>query len=102
MTITVEAIYENGMKLIVSNKERGGVTWEGTEGSVWADRGKHDANPKKILDEKIGPNEVHLYESANHYRNFIDCVKSRKPTAAPWDCRANNAIIERGSSLAIT
>lgn len=78
-----EAIYANGVKLIISDKEKGGVTWEGSEGSVWANRGRHDANPKTILDSKIGPNEIHLYESSNHYRNFIDCVLSRKEPAAP-------------------
>jgi predicted dehydrogenase len=78
-----EAIYANGVKLIISNKEKGGVTWEGTEGSVWANRGKHDANPKTILDSTIGPDGVHLYKSDNHYRNFIDCVLSRKEPAAP-------------------
>jgi predicted dehydrogenase len=78
-----EAIYANGVKMIISNKERMGVKWEGTEGWVSADRGKHDASPKSILNSKIGPNEIHLYESSNHYRNFIDCVISRKETAAP-------------------
>jgi predicted dehydrogenase len=78
-----EAIYENGVKLIISNKEKSGVTWEGSEGSVWADRGRHDANPKSLLDTKIAPDGVHLYKSDNHYRNFIDCVLSRKETAAP-------------------
>jgi hypothetical protein len=78
-----EAIYANGVKLIIGNKERSGVTWEGSEGSVWANRGQHDANPKSLLESKIGPDGVHLYESSNHYRNFIDCVLSRKETAAP-------------------
>jgi predicted dehydrogenase len=78
-----EAIYANGVKLIVSNKERGGVTWEGADGWIWANRGKHEASPKALLDSKIGPGEIHLYESNNHYRNFIDCVLSRKETAAP-------------------
>ena len=78
-----EAVFANGVKMIVSNKERGGVTWEGSEGSIWANRGSHDANPKKILDSKIGEKEVHLYKSDNHYRNFIDCAISRGPTAAP-------------------
>ena len=41
------------------------------------------ANPKSILDSKIGPNEIHLYKSDDHFRNFIDCVISRGPTAAP-------------------
>lgn len=78
-----EAVYANGVKLIISNKERGGVTWEGSEGSVWANRGQHDANPKSLLTSKLGPDEIHLYKSDNHYRNFIDCVLSRKETAAP-------------------
>jgi predicted dehydrogenase len=78
-----EAIYANGMKMIVSNKERGGVTWEGSEGWIWADRGRHDAKDKKVLKSKIGEKEIHLYKSDNHYRNFIDCVLSRKETAAP-------------------
>jgi predicted dehydrogenase len=78
-----EALYKNGVKLIVSNKERGGVTWQGTEGWVWADRGQHDASSKEILNSVIGPNEIHLYQSDNHYRNFIDCVLSKKEPIAP-------------------
>jgi predicted dehydrogenase len=78
-----EAIYASGVKMIVSNKERSGVTFEGSDGWVWVDRGKRDANPKSLLESKIGPNETHLYESSNHYRNFIDCVLSRKEPAAP-------------------
>jgi len=78
-----EALYASGVKLIVSNKERSGVTWEGSEGRVWADRGRLDAEPKSLLTSKLKPGEVHLYESGNHYRNFIDCVLSRKETAAP-------------------
>lgn len=78
-----EAVYENGVTMIVSNTERSGVVWEGTEGSVSANRGAHDANPKSMLDSEIGPDGVHLYQSDNHYRNFIDCVISREPTAAP-------------------
>jgi predicted dehydrogenase len=78
-----EAIYGSGVKLIVSSKEKGGVTWEGKEGWVWADRGRIDANPKSLLDSVIGPNEIRLYESKDHFRNFIDCVKSRQEPVAP-------------------
>ncbi len=78
-----ECHYESGVKLIISNRERGGVTFQGSEGSVWANRGRHDATPKSILEEKIGEKEIHLYESDNHVRNFIDCCFSGKETAAP-------------------
>ena len=79
-----ECIYANGMKLIVSSKEETmGVRFEGSEGSVWATRREHGASSKKIKRSKIRKNELRLYKSDNHYRNFIDCVLSRKETAAP-------------------
>lgn len=78
-----ECIYQNGVKLIISNRQRGGVTFEGSEGSVWANRGRHEAHPKSLLESTIGPDEIHLYRSDNHFRNFIDCVISRKQPVAP-------------------
>ncbi len=78
-----EAVYDHGVTLIISDKERSGVTFEGTEGWVWADRGSHDASSKAILDSEIGPDEIHLYRSDNHFRNFIDRVLDRGECAAP-------------------
>jgi predicted dehydrogenase len=78
-----EAAYEDGVTMIVSSKERMGVTWEGTEGTVYATRGRYETTPKELRDTVIGEDEVHLYASDDHYRNFIDCVLSRGPTAAP-------------------
>jgi predicted dehydrogenase len=78
-----EAVYESGVSMLVSNKNKMGVTFEGTKGTIFVDRGKLTAEPKSILDSKIGPGEIHLYKSDDHFRNFIDCVISRGPTAAP-------------------
>jgi len=78
-----QAVYENGVTMIISNKNRMGVTFEGTKGTIYANRGQHTADPKSILDSRIGPGEIHLYKSDDHFRNFIDCVISRGPTAAP-------------------
>jgi len=78
-----ECIYENGVTLIVSNQERSGVTFEGSEGRVWVTRGAIDAHPKSLLESTTGPDEIHLYRSNNHFRNFIDCVLSRKEPIAP-------------------
>lgn len=41
------------------------------------------AQEKPAPSERITLGVIHLYESNNHYRNFIDCVFARKPTAAP-------------------
>ena len=62
---------------------RGGTKWIGEDGWVWVNRGQIDAHPKNLLSEKIGPNEINLIRSDNHYRNFLDCVKSRAITIAP-------------------
>jgi predicted dehydrogenase len=65
---------------------RGGVKWIGTGGWVWVDRDGFDAsNPDwkkgKNLSDSLA--KVKLYASDNHWRNFLDCVKSRKPTITP-------------------
>ncbi|MDB5353345.1 MAG: Myo-inositol 2-dehydrogenase [Planctomycetota bacterium] len=78
-----ESVYENGVTMTISNKERMGVTFVGSEGNIHADRGRIETNPATLKDSKIGPDEVHLYKSDDHFRNFIDCVISRGPTAAP-------------------
>ncbi|MBN2136760.1 MAG: Gfo/Idh/MocA family oxidoreductase [Sedimentisphaerales bacterium] len=96
-----ECIYANGVKLIVSNRERGGVTFEGSDGRVWANRGQHDAEPKSILESTIGPNETHLYRSDNHFRNFIDCVISRKAPAAPIETAHRSITISHLGNIAM-
>ena len=64
--------------------KRMGTAWYGDLGWIHVDRGNRiSASDPKILEEKIGENEIHLYKSTNHFQNFIDCVKSRRQTIAP-------------------
>ena len=80
-----ECIYANGVKLIIANNLRGGVTFRGTDGWAWVNRGKtsFELFPENLKDSVIGDSEIHLYKSDNHFRNFIDCVYSGKETIAP-------------------
>ena len=78
-----ECVYANGVKLIVSDKNEMGVTFEGTEGKIFVTRGKYRSEPTSLWESQIGPKEIHLYESNDHFRNFIDCVLSRKEPIAP-------------------
>jgi len=73
-----ECIYKNGVKLVIQSGKDTGVKYEGSEGWI-----SNREDPQKLMDTVIGPDEIHLYESNDHYRNFIDCVLSRKETAAP-------------------
>ena len=71
---------------------RDGTKWIGTDGWVWVNRSNSlEAGPEKILDEKIGPNEIHLYDSPGHHRDFLNCVKNRKTTITPCEVAHRSA-----------
>jgi len=82
----VTARYKNGVKLIISggydNVARG-AKWIGDDGWLWVDRNALDAHPRQILFSRIRSDEIHLPVSDNHYRQFLDCVKTRGETIAP-------------------
>jgi predicted dehydrogenase len=81
--------YANGLTMIVANDRQVphgmGTCWYGEKGWVHVSRGGLWAEPAGILDEVIGPNETHLYDSRDHIQNFLDCVKTRKETVTPID-----------------
>ncbi len=79
----LEYTYADGVRVLCSNKYRGGITFEGTDGWVWVTRGAMDAQPKSLLTTIIGPGEIHLYESKNHKGNFLECIRSQSETVAP-------------------
>jgi predicted dehydrogenase len=74
---------------------RSGTKWIGANGWVWVDRGGFDASNKEWNDLVRLPEKdrkISLYHSRNHQRNFLDCVKSRKPTIAPVETAHHSAI----------
>ncbi len=80
-----ECMYENGIKVTVANERKipMGVKFIGTEGWLHVNRRGTDAEPRSVLTSIIGPNEIHLYKSNDHYENFIECVRSRQETITP-------------------
>jgi predicted dehydrogenase len=79
--------YANGLTMIVANDRQQpkgmGTMWYGEKGWIHVNRGGLHAEPKSVLDEVIGPDEIKLYNSRDHTQNFLDCVKSRKETITP-------------------
>ena len=59
-----------------------GVTFKGTDGWIFVNRGKLTASKPELLAEPLPARAIRLYESNNHMANFFDCVRTRKPTAA--------------------
>ena len=77
--------YANGIVMTVANNKQipQGTKWYGDKGWIYVKRGKLESNPASVLNEVIGPDEVHLYNSRDHRQNFLDCIKSRKDPIAP-------------------
>jgi hypothetical protein len=84
----IQCKYANGIEMRVANSSRlalgMGTTWHGDLGWIHVDRGDIlTASDPKILNEVIGENEVKLYKSDNHWKNFISCVREHKQAIAP-------------------
>jgi predicted dehydrogenase len=95
-----EAMYANGVNMIVSNELPNGVKFIGTEGWIWATRGNYrvtdtdpvsdnngvkpiDASNPKILQSVIGANETHLFDSPEQHVNWLEAIKNGTPLSAP-------------------
>jgi len=77
------------------------ATLIGEKGKVHISRGGLSTEPESLGTETIGPEEIHLYQSQNHMGNFIDCVRSRRPTVAPAEVAVLSDSITQLSMIAI-
>lgn len=94
-----EGVYANGVKMIVSNELPNGIKFIGSKGWIFVTRGNYvatasdpvessgskplTASDPKLLTSKIGPEEIHLYESHDQHGNWLECVKTRKQPISP-------------------
>ncbi len=95
-----EALYADGVKMIVSNEFQNGIKFEGSDGWVFVSRGdyqvtgsdpgakgqqakKLDASDPKILTSVIGEKEFHFTVSNSHHGNWLEAIRDNKETIAP-------------------
>ena len=81
----VISTYAKDIKVTIAsdNFVKHGCKWIGDNGWVISNRGKIEASNPEWIKQEFDPGPIKLYNSRNHQRNFIDCVKSRKPTICP-------------------
>ncbi len=90
----IQGTFGNGVKFTF--KPGGDSTkFIGDEGWVRIWRGGIDAEPKSLLQEKIGPDDVHLIESPRQDQNFIDSIKSRQPAISNIEDSVRSDIISQ-------
>ena len=100
--IHFRARYANGVELICTPSGIGGaVRFEGTEGWVHMDWNSFSTHPESLMDTVIGPNEIHLYESSDHKRNFLDCIKSGRDPITPVEVGHRSASICHLANIAM-
>jgi predicted dehydrogenase len=94
-TFHVEALYANGVRLVMETGDPAGVRFEGDRGWIFVQREKIDASDPAILRQKIGDDEIKLYQSPNHMKNFLECMRSRKEPVAPVEVghRSNSVCV---------
>jgi len=81
-----EVVYAEGTRVFVSNAFPNGIRFVGEGGKeVFVTRGKLETKPEEMIREKLQDNEIHLYKSGQHEKNFIDCVYSGEPTITPCE-----------------
>jgi predicted dehydrogenase len=94
----IQLKYPNDVNMTIASEGddiKMGAKWIGTDGWVWVDRsGFATSKDKEEFFIKIPEDKykVKLYESTNHWGNFIECVKSRKPTITPVETAHHSAI----------
>ncbi|HZO90243.1 MAG TPA: Gfo/Idh/MocA family oxidoreductase [Chthonomonadaceae bacterium] len=106
LTYDITYTYPNGVKLICRNDQHG-AKFEGTDGWVHVDRGFLEASPKELLEIKLGPNDVHLYESPGHHQDWLNCIRSRQKPICDVEigvrsvtvCHLGNIAIRLGRKL---
>ena len=59
------------------------------------------ASDKALQKAQIKPEEKHLTEAASQARDFVDCIKSRKPTVSPLESAIRSDTISHLSDLCI-
>ncbi len=80
-----------------TSQNKMGIIFEGTDGWVYIWRDTIEAKPKELLREIIRPDEIRLYKSTDHRRNFIDCIKTGGQTASPIEvAHRSNTICSLG------
>ena len=70
--------YANGVEMIHTPNTENGVTFYGTDGWIFVNRGGFKASSDDISKQPLGDSDVRLYHSRDHQGDFLECVISRK------------------------
>jgi len=79
----VHCEYAGGIRSSIGTHNTMGTRFIGEDGWVYVNRGKLDASNRDWLKAEFDPGNIKAYKSTHHVRNFLDCIRSRKPAICP-------------------
>lgn len=80
---TIRSEFSNGVVSTISTGLKGGLKITGTDGWVFANRGKLEASNPKWLQQTFDPGPWKIEPAGSHAQNFLDCIASRQECVAP-------------------
>jgi hypothetical protein len=78
-----------------------GVVLLGTEGSIWVSRESSRTKPDSLVNSVIGPNEQRVIHSDDHTSNFLDAIRTGRPTISPIEAAAHDEMICQMGDIAV-
>jgi predicted dehydrogenase len=101
----LEYSYANGVKLLCTTRKPDGpethVQFEGDDGWIFVSRERFFSHPADLLQTKLWPNDIHLYQSNDHQHNFLDCMRLRKKPIVDAETGHRSATVCHIGNIAI-
>ena len=100
--------YANGVRVKHMDFGKGyAVKFEGTEGNLTVSREFLETSIPMLAEREFNKDDQHITWSNNHYKNFIDCIKTRNKPVADVEighrtatiCNIGNITYQLGRSL---
>ncbi len=74
-------------------RESNGILFVGEKGKIFVNRSRIISDPDTILKEPLTESDQKLYASPGHRQNWLECIKSRKPTICPVETGARSVTV---------
>jgi predicted dehydrogenase len=91
-------LYADGVKMTRGDitqfpGRNGGLEFIGEEGAIYVNRGQLETSPASLKNTATLGTEERVYNSTNHHRDFINCMKTREQPICNEDVGASTAVI---------
>jgi len=103
LKLGLKMFYSSGIEMChdqIDMNDHYGLRFEGSEGVLKIRRGELVTTPENISKIKIKSNEVKLYNSDNHYLDWINSIKTRKQPICDVEIGHRTASICQLSNIA--